>query len=150
VLAQRYVDRLRATRAQEPLPDEDAMPSAAAAAPADPQRGRYLLLLRQALTAAVAALAPRDRLRLSLYYLQDMTLAAIGRLTGEHEATVSRHLARTRRDLRAAVEADLTRAGLTAVQVSECFASIAADPGTLDLELVLGGTRKELSRERSI
>jgi RNA polymerase sigma-70 factor len=150
VLAQRYVDRLRATRTQEPLPHEDAMPSAAAAAPADPERGRYLLLLRQALTAAIAALAPRDRLRLSLYYLQDMTLAAIGRLTGEHEATVSRQLARTRRDLRTAIEADLTRAGLTTVQVSECFASIAADPGTLDLELVLGGTRKELSPERSI
>ena len=33
-----------------------------------------------------------------------MTLAQIGRVTREHEATVSRHLARTRKTLRAEAE----------------------------------------------
>ena len=37
-----------------------------------------------------------------------MTLAAIGRLLDEHEATVSRRLARARREIRRALEHALT------------------------------------------
>ena len=37
-------------------------------------------------------------------YVKGMTLAAIGRLRGEHEAPVSRRLARTRREIRGALE----------------------------------------------
>ena len=52
-------------------------------------------------------LSDRDRLRLAWYYQQGMTLAQIGRLCHEHEATVSRHLSRTRKALRVDVEAQL-------------------------------------------
>ena len=41
-----------------------------------------------ALDEAIAALESKDKLRLRLYYGQQLTLAQIGRLTGEHEATV--------------------------------------------------------------
>jgi len=60
--------------------------------------------LQAGMAAALGGLAPRDRLRLAYYYADDRTLAEIGRLLGEHEATVSRKLARTRRDVRSRVE----------------------------------------------
>jgi len=61
-------------------------------------------------------------LRLALYYVQDLTLAQIGRLLGEHEATASRHLDSTRRELRRRVE-EILRAenGLSDAQVRLCF-----------------------------
>ena len=61
VLAQRYVDRLRAQRRLEPLPADDR---AEIQEPADPARARYVVLVREALGRAVAGLDPRDRLRL--------------------------------------------------------------------------------------
>jgi RNA polymerase sigma-70 factor (ECF subfamily) len=139
VLAQRYVDRLRASRHTEPIADDDspAAPVAPASA-ADPRRARYVEVLGLALTAAVAALAPRDRLRLSWYHLDGQTLHAIGRLLKEHEATVSRHLTRTRREIREAVEARLAQDfGLDRAAIVECFQSVTQDPGTIDLREVL-------------
>src|SRR5262245_22772051 len=96
VLAQRHIDRLRSGRRLESLPEEDGSVGAAVtrAVASDPSRDRYVTLVRDALTRAIGELEPRDRLRLACYYAQDMTLAQIGRLVGEHEATVSRNLAR--------------------------------------------------------
>jgi RNA polymerase sigma-70 factor (ECF subfamily) len=119
VLAQRHVDEIRRTRKMESLEDESgedrheitALASAANASPTnatpDPERAKYLAILQTTLTAALDALEPRDRLRLAYYYADDRTLAEIGRLLGEHEATVSRKLERTRRDVRRRVEAEL-------------------------------------------
>ena len=160
VLSQRYVDRLRAHRKMEPLPDDDTMPSALRAMPAaDTERAQFIDTLRRALTAALAALAPRDRLRLACYYVQYLTLAAIGRVLGEHEATVSRHLARTRADLRAATEARLRDThGLDAAAIHDCIRAAVEDPGALDLARILSpvgadagpdAARKNQSRDRS-
>jgi RNA polymerase sigma factor (sigma-70 family) len=159
VLAQRYVDRLRAQRRLEPIADggdgdepRGVRPGLAArAAEPDPSRNRYLTLLRQALAVAVGALAPKERLRLSCYYAQELTLAETGRIVQEHEATVSRQLARTRRGIRTAVEQWLASAGLTPAQVADCLASVAADPGPIDLQPILGdSTPAEQVRERSL
>jgi RNA polymerase sigma factor (sigma-70 family) len=146
VLSQRQVDRLRAGRRLAPLPDDDArtvasaLPVRSADAP-DPDRPRYLDAIRMALTAAIAALVPRDRLRLTLYYAQDLTLSAIGRLLNEHEATVSRHLTRTRRTIRATVEQCLRGDhGFDETLIAECFQSIVDDVGPLDLEDLVGAT----------
>ena len=149
VLCQRYVDRLRAGRRLEPLPADDPV---SLRAPADPDRGRYLELVTQALGRAVGQLAGKDRLRLAYYYVQELTLAEIGRLLNEHEATVSRHLARARRAVGVAVERELRQdAGLTEAEVAECLASVADDPGTLDLRPLLAspGAAHETS-ERSV
>jgi len=116
VLAQRHVDEIRRTRATGPLEDETgevraevetAAPRAskASGSDADPDRATYLAALQAALAAVLGALEPRDRLRLACYYVDDRTLAEIGKLLGEHEATVSRKLDRTRRDVRAQAEA---------------------------------------------
>ena len=159
VLAQRYVDRHRAQRRLQPLaeaypdgePDRAAAASGVTAAEPDPSRGRYVALLRKALGAVIGALAPRERLRLSCYYLQELTLAETGRVTQEHEATVSRQLARTRRAMRDAAEQWLESAGLTRAEIAECFASLAADPGPLDLKpLLREAPPAEQARQRTL
>ena len=136
VLAQRYVDRVRVQRRLEPLPDEEA--PAADVDPPDPERPRYLALVRDALGRAVARLTGRDRLRLSCYYVQQLTLAEIGRSLKESEATASRQLARTRRAIRDDVERQLREeAQLNDAQIEACFASVVDDPGPLDLKQVI-------------
>jgi RNA polymerase sigma factor (sigma-70 family) len=135
LLSQRYVDHIRAGRRLTSLPEE-ASPAALAtpAQPPDPDRPRFAAAFSDALGRGIAALDARDRLRLGCYYAQGMTLAGIGRLTGEHEATVSRHLARTRHKLRDTVEQWLrAHYSFGDREITECFASVAADAGTLDL-----------------
>lgn len=131
VMAQRHVDQLRAARRLEGLDDRDDTQGLLEAGrirpetPLDPDRQRYLTLLHDALAAELLALPPRDRLRLSYYYLQELTLAQIGRLLGEHEATVSRKLDRTRHALRRQVECRLRdprgEGRLSEAQVQVCF-----------------------------
>lgn len=148
VLAQRHVDRIRTARRLEPLPDEELQrPSAEPAIDVDPAQTRRHMLLHDALSAALDALAPRDRLRLACYYQRQLTLAATGRILSEHEATVSRQLARTRRSLREAIERGMERAGLSAAEIEEAFATAASDAGEFDLERLLG---KESVPDRSI
>ena len=160
VLAQRHVDRLRAERRLEPLPDGDDDPRRPAgndprasdgrAAP-DPDRRRWVALVRRALGVAIASLSDRDRLRLGCYYVQELTLADTGRLLVEHEATVSRQLARTRRAIREDVERQLREeARLTADQMAECFASAAGDPGPIDLAEVLDAAARRKAPAREI
>jgi len=148
VLAQRHVDRMRAQRRLEPLP-EDEPPAAgpAQAGPYEPERSRSLELIQAALARAVEQLPPRDRLRLACYYAQELTLAETGKLLGEHEATCSRHLARTRKALRTDVERRLREEhGLSDAAIAEGVASVATDPGELDLAHLLC---KESPRHRS-
>ena len=96
-------------------------------------------MAQQALALAIRRLAPPDRLRLSSYYLQHLTLAQIGRLMGEHEATVSRKLDRIRRDLRSSVERLLRDTHhLGDAQVQACLDAALEDVG-MDLDEVLGG-----------
>ena len=153
VLAQRHVDRLRSRRRLDPLPDDEAaIAIAATVTTVEPARARYVAIMRAAIAAAVALLAPRDRLRLTCYYSQELTLAQIGRALGEHEATVSRHLTRTRRTIRDTVERDLAgRERLSVAEIAECFASVLDDPGSLDVADLLGSDPigKELGQDRS-
>jgi RNA polymerase sigma-70 factor (ECF subfamily) len=153
VLAQRHVDRLRTNRRLEALPDEDSSDALPAPClPIEPERYRYLELIRQTLERAVAHLPPRDRLRLACYYAQELTLAETGRLLGEHAATSSRQLARTRRAIRDDVERQLqVECGLTDAEVAQCFACVSQDAGPLDLKQILdvGSGRKESAPDRS-
>jgi RNA polymerase sigma factor (sigma-70 family) len=139
VLAQRHVDRLRTVRRLEPLPEEESVtPLRAAPDDPDPERPRYLILIRRALGVAVSKLDPRDRLRLGCYYGQSLTLAETGRLVGEHEATASRNLARTRKAIREDVEHQLrSEAGLNEGQVIRCFEVASEDGRSVDLTDVL-------------
>jgi RNA polymerase sigma-70 factor, ECF subfamily len=151
VLAQRHVDRIRSTRRLDPLPDDDAATVAAPAKSPNPDWPAHVNVMRDALGAALTQLAPRDRLRLTCYYAQELTLAQIGKALGEHEATVSRHLARTRKIIREQVEVDLRSKGLTPAEMAECFAAVVEDAGPLDLGDLLGpdASSKELVEDRS-
>ena len=93
VLAQRHIDSLRASSKTISLDEDERAPDLVDPAPAaDPRRARYMELVQRALDAALQSLAPRDRLRLRLYYGEGVKLAQIGRALDEHEATVSRKL----------------------------------------------------------
>lgn len=135
VLAQRYVDRLRVQRRVEPLlHDEVPAPNEEV----DTDRARYVTLVGQALSRAMAGLSARERLRLGCYYVQELTLAETARALNESEATSSRRLGRTRQALRAEVERQLRAdARLSDDQIAACFASVASDPGPLDLKQVI-------------
>ena len=154
VLAQRHVDRRRAERRTESLPDETSPALVSPpAAPPEPDRAPSLALIQRALGRALNRLGARDRLRLGCYYVQELTLAQTGRVLREHEATVSRHLARTRRAIRVDVERQLrVEAGLNDAQIALCFEYVVEDAGPLDLAGMLGsgGERKEIDRERSL
>jgi hypothetical protein len=137
----------------DPVPADDA-PNAIAAPtpPVNPRREQYVRLMRQCLKTAMAALPPRDRLRLGCYYAQELTLAQIGKALGEHEATVSRHLSRTRRAIRAQIEVELReKEGFSEAQVVDCFEAVVSDAGPLDLTDVLGteAAGKKVAPERS-
>jgi RNA polymerase sigma-70 factor (ECF subfamily) len=162
VLAQRHVDRVRNVRRYESLPDEDDSVLARSDTGRRLSSG-YVELMRRMVTAVVARLAPKDRLRLAYYYAHELTLAQIGRALGEHEATVSRNIARVRREIRAGVEAGLRDVEhMSAAKIEECFAAVLEDVGSLDVSDLLGtvedgpepgagptGQRKDMSRTRS-
>jgi len=153
VLAQRHVDRVRASRRFDPLPEESA-PDALVAGASEPdvESRRLGTLVRVALAAALARLAPRDRLRLGWYYAEDMTLAQIGRALKEHEATVSRHLSRARKALREDVERQLGESGLGPAVIEQCFAAVVKDAAEMDVADLLGpeAHRKNVALERSL
>ena len=151
VLAQRHVDGIRAVRRLDPLPEEDSpatLPAPTASVVVDPDRVRYRALIQRAFKSAISLLTDRDRLRLACYYAQDLTLAQTGRVLKEHEATVSRQLAKTRQALRREVERRLRDDDrLDAAEIEQCFAYVAEDPGPMDLG---GMLRKNSASDRSI
>lgn len=149
VLAQRFVDRVRADRRLDPLPDDAEV--AAPATPAEPDRTDDTARFERALGDTMSALDARDRLRVACYYAQELTLAQTGRLLRESEATTSRQLARTRQAIRDGVERRLRGDGLNDVQIARCFATMTDDVGALDLSSMLGGpARKKNEPDRSI
>jgi RNA polymerase sigma factor (sigma-70 family) len=136
VLAQRHIDSLRAARRFEELSDNTTReagpmsPLDRQVQPADPHRALYVSLFTRALQAALDRLEPLEKDRLRLYYAEEKTLAEIGRLLGEHESSVSRHLERVRGDLRQTVE-EILRCGFVAANGSP------AQPGLSDAEIAL-------------
>jgi RNA polymerase sigma factor (sigma-70 family) len=154
VLSRKHVDELRRTSKLESLDapatdsssSRDGEPalthSAQLVAPedagaADPDRTRYLALLQTVLTAVLGALLPRDRLRLAYYYVDELTLAQIGKILGEHEATVSRKIERTRRDIREQVDTRLRdEKKLSEAQLGLCY-EYAREEWPFDLTAVL-------------
>src|SRR6267154_3413547 len=136
VLAQRHIDSIRAGRRFEELGEDetgDERPKTLLGPqtqPGDPHRQRYVASFTRALETALERLEPQEKERLRLYYAEEKTLAEIGRLLGEHESSVSRHLDHARRDLRRAVE-DILRHGIGAAN------GFAVQPGLSDAEIAL-------------
>ena len=142
VLVQRHIDRRRRDARLTPLEDDEGSTpnrSPRETTP-DPDRDALVAKAQRAVDDAIDALDPRDRLRLRLYYGQDLTLARIGKLLGESEATASRKLDRARRDIRAGIERRLREEhGLGDAAVRQCF-EYAAEAPELQLDRVLSGS----------
>ena len=137
VLSQRYVDLVRSRARLQPLPDEDPQRPSRVASSIDPDRALLVPLVDRALRSAIEGLQPKDRLRLRSYHVAGLTLAQIGRITAEHEATVSRHLTRTRRAVREAAELWLRdRGSLDGAQIARALELAGDDPGELDLQQI--------------
>jgi RNA polymerase sigma-70 factor len=136
ILAQRHIDSIRAGRRFEDLGEDEAgdeRPGALLGPPTqphDPHRERLVVSFTRALQTALDRLEPREKERLRLYYAEEKTLAEIGRLLGEHESSVSRHLDRVRHDLRQRVE-NILRLGFGAAN------GFAAQPGLSEPEIAL-------------
>jgi RNA polymerase sigma-70 factor (ECF subfamily) len=152
ILAQRLVDRARTQRRLEPLPEGDVVSPRFSSRTVDPDRVRHLGLICAALAAALGRLPDRDRLRLSLYYKQQLTMAQAGLILKEHEATISRQLARSRTALRKDVEQHLRQEGLSEAEIARCFECVIEDAGPLDLGVLLDKVEpcKEGAEDRSI
>src|SRR5205823_1563604 len=142
VLAQRYVDVLREEKRLESLEDEEGQEKVLPAKqkadwePADPKRSHYLRLLAAALKQAISSLNPLDRTRLISYYLNDLTLAEIGKAMNEHEATVSRKLERVRLELKDRVIAIL-KSGCVAKDGPQAQSGAPRQPGLDDAQIQL-------------
>jgi DNA-directed RNA polymerase specialized sigma24 family protein len=156
VLSQRYVDRWRVDSRVEPLPDDADDRLATPRTSPTFSLLQTVDLIRRVIASIVAALPARDRLRLRCYYAQEMTLAQIGKILAESEATVSRSLARTRRVIRDEVERALRDdEGMSERERADCFAALMEDSGPLDLADLLGpepllvDERKKSRRDRS-
>ena len=153
ILAQRHVDDFRRTKKTDSLDDTDdgeqQIELAAANTETDPEREKYLVMMQATLAAILDALAPGDRLRLAYYYVEGLTLAQIGKLLGEHEATVSRKLERTRREVRQQVETALLKEKkLSEAQLRLCFEYAREQwPFDLTLRLQAGQSRPVSARD---
>ncbi len=153
VLAQRRIDSIRAGRRFEELGEDksgDEFSGAPLGPPiqfVDPHRERYVAFFTRALQTALDHLEPQEKDRLRLYYAEEKTLAEIGRLLGEHESSVSRHLDRVRNDLRHSVENILRQGfggangstvqpGLSDAEIALCF-EYSAENTPIDLDKLL-------------
>jgi RNA polymerase sigma factor (sigma-70 family) len=154
VLAQRHVDALRVSQRTISLDDEKAPPASVdrqlaygASQNIDLDRERLLPCFFEAVSECLAALSASDRLLLSFYYVQELTLAQIARLRGVHEATISRRLQNIRVELRQSVESVLARGSiaqngrpaakaLSPAEIRRCFDYVLED-GSFDLNEAL-------------
>jgi RNA polymerase sigma-70 factor len=122
VLYRKFVDEYRRQSRLVSLPENPDEASTTASSVSETDDQRYDACLSEAVEASLRKLPPAERLLLSYYYVQQLTLKQIGRLTGEHEATISRHLEALRKKLRKRIEAylrDVKR--LTAYEIDRCL-----------------------------
>src|SRR5271166_5224213 len=140
IVAQRHIDSVRGSRRFEQLENaesRDSRTSQESVDPPEPGHSRMMEIFAAVLSAAIAALAGKDRLRLGYYYRDELSLREIARAMDEHESTVSRKLERTRRELRKHVERELRRTHrMSSEQIQICYDHAASDsPFKLGAEL---------------
>jgi RNA polymerase sigma-70 factor (ECF subfamily) len=112
VLSQQYVNRYRA-HAREVSLDEQMEAGVSFADRATASDEAADSRVAAAVTSALAALIAEDRFLLASYYLDQRTLAEIGRQLQIHESTVSRKLQRLTKQLQKSVRKQLQAAGVS-------------------------------------
>jgi RNA polymerase sigma-70 factor len=121
VVYQKFVDEYREMMRLEPLP-EDLPAAVETRAVSGKDEQRYAKLLGEAVAVSLRELPAGEKLLLSYYYIQQLTLKQIGRITGRHEATVSRQMEGLRRKLRNRIEVYVRKIKkLTAYEMERCL-----------------------------
>jgi len=146
IVAHAAIDRARKRRKQISLDqmlevgvDPTAEPDAQLAHRSSEQLdSRWSTVISGLLRDEIEGLPAKDRLMLSLYYVQEVPLKAIGRHFGVHEATASRWLERLRRDMRRRIERECRKKhGLGREEVRHLW-QWAAQHGDFSLRAALG------------
>jgi len=137
VLYQKFVDEYRRQSRLVPLPDNPDDTSTAPGSVSEDDDRRYDACLSEAVEDCLRNLPPAEKLLLSYYYVQQLTLKQIGRLSGEHEATISRHLEALRKKLRKRIEGYLRNVKkLSAYEIDRCL-DFASRGVTVELDQAL-------------
>ena len=131
-LAQRFVDHYRRTYREQAL-DEEVHDAPSSRVTADPEPG-VLDSLRQAVKAALHDQPAEERFLLAAYYVDERTLAEIGKVLHVHEATISRRLKRATDAVRKQLMRNLERGGMNRKAAEE---ALGTDPRDLDLKMDL-------------
>jgi len=144
IIAQRHIDSVRGSKRFAPLDyteSHDSRASQESVDPPEPGHWRMMEIFAAVLSAAIAALAGKDRVRLGYYYRDELTLREVARAMDEHESTVSRKLERTRRELRRSVERELRRTHrMSSEQIQLCYDHASEDaPFKLGAEISPAG-----------
>lgn len=103
--------------------------------------------LAEALRSEIGALPAAERLLLAWYYVDQLRLAAIARLRGVHESTISRDLDAIRKQLRKRVTSRLRDQGFSEARVEECFQHATDAP--VDFAGMLPSSGKEPAIEQA-
>jgi RNA polymerase sigma-70 factor (ECF subfamily) len=127
-LAQRLVDRHRATHRESPLEGDDRAAEPALTQPAP----ETLAQLSGALTAILRALPAEDRFLLSSYFLDGHTLLELAGILRVHEATISRRVRRLTKSLQKQLLKHLESRGLSRRAAQE---ALGTDPRDLNISL---------------
>lgn len=137
VLYQKFVDEYRRQSRLVPMPEDPPAVAANGSSVSEQDDRHYAACLGEAVEATLGELPADDKLLLSYYYVQELTLKQIGRLSGEHEATISRHLETVRKKLRKRIEAYLKNVSkLSSFDLDRCL-DFASRGAILNLERVL-------------
>lgn len=144
-LAQRNVDRHRRTNRETSLTSADLPAPAQPPVPAPDLLSR----LREALTEALGLLVPEERFILSAWFLDRRTLLEISRVTGVHEATVSRRLQRLTSRLHKELLSGLQARGMSGAAAEE---ALGIDPRDLEINLrsLLQASQPEAFLEKEV
>ena len=137
VLYQKFVNEYRHQKRFEELPEETAEPASHAGSVSAEDDRRYAEILGEAVESALRDLPAAEKLMLGFYYVQGLSLKQIGRMTGEHEATISRHLDALRKKLRRRIENYLTQVKKLAAFEMDRRLDFASRGALVKLEKVL-------------
>lgn len=124
VVAQEFIDQYRKRKRLVSL-EEESESGRQFAAPERAIPDSFASLGASQLTAAtdqaLEELSSEEKFLLSSYFLDQRTLAEIGRTLGTHESTVSRKLEKIAKNLRKKILANLVRAGMSRRQAEEAL-----------------------------
>jgi len=121
VLAQSYVNQIRAGKRLVSIEEEEEEHGTQYAAPTVEQSTPVDSRLSQATDQVLTELEPEERFLLASYFLDGRRLAEIGRILGVHESTVSRKMEKLLKDMRKRIRKELERRGMSSRQAEEAL-----------------------------